>query len=189
MGTAPRQDKTIMYITCSGCELNGPGKKPFFRVRLDAQESGELAKYLENCEGEQGRNWYAITATYDEPTKLKLIKGMTPAYEANAIPDYLRGEVLRVSGKNRSCNIEFSGQVGAPLLLERLQTVRKRMRRFLEIRVPNRSNKRNLIEFISDTDLEAIETLEHQRLVQAGGVLASEIFPEDDFSDWESHDG
>ena len=180
--------RMIASITCSGCHLNGPGRQPFFRAKLDRQQSQELITRLEQCANADGRRWFLLLVTYDDTTRLLLMQQSPPAYEANAAPDYLRGDVLKVTGKKDSCNIEFSGRVGAPLLVERLQDVSRRMRRFLEIRVPNRWNKRNLIEFIPDTDLEAAQTPEHRKLALAGEALTGQAWTEDDFSDWEPQD-
>lgn len=182
------KDRMIASITCSGCELNGPAKQPFFRAKLDRQQSAELIEHLEQCANVGKRQWFLLLVTYDDTTRLRLMQQGPPAYEANAAEVYLRGEVLKVTGQKDSCNIEFSGRVGAPLLVERLQTVRQRMRRFLEIRVPNRWSRRNLIEFIPDTELEAAKTAEHHKLALAGEALTGEAWTEDDFSDWESQD-
>jgi hypothetical protein len=127
--------------------------------------------------------------TYDDPTRLRLVRGDTPGYEAGAATIYLRGEIVKVTGREGSCNIDFSGPVGALLLAQRLQAARQRMRSFLEIRVPNRQRKKNLIEFIPDTELEARESAEHQKLALAGEALAADTLAENEFSDWDTQDG
>jgi hypothetical protein len=73
------------------------------------------------------------------------------------------------------------------LLADRLRAGGEKMRRFVEIQV--RSRKRNQVEFIPDIDLEAMETLEHEKLGRTGLTLAGEVWPESDFSDWELHNG
>lgn len=189
MVTSTKNGKTIAYIPCFGCELDGPDKKPCFRVRLDRQRVGDLIKHLKVHTKERGRGWFIITVTYNDMTRLKLVKGVTPGYESSAADVYLRGEILRVSCTDRSCNITFSQQDGIRSLVTRLQAVQERMRRFLEIRIPNRRREKDLIEFIPDIDLEAMESAEHEKLSQVGGALAAEVWADDDFRDWESQDG
>ena len=184
---ARKQRRTIAYLACSFGELNGPKRQPFFRVRLDSEQIEELLGHLDACVAASGRKWFALTATHEKPERLRLTEDITPGYEINAAPIYLRGEPVRISGGEGSCTITFSGSVGAMLLAERLRAGREKMRRFVEIRV--RSRTWNQVEFIPDIDLEAMETLEHQKLGRTGVTLAGEIWAGDDFSDWESHHG
>jgi hypothetical protein len=106
-----------------------------------------------------------------------------PDFEARAASIYLRGEPMRISGREGSVNIDFSGAIGGELLRQRLEAARKRSRKFLEIRIPRQC--KNLIEFIPDLDLESLETAELSALAEAGLRMAAEVWPEDDFSDWE----
>lgn len=186
-GTKNGSRKTIGYIECAQAELRGRSGRPFFRIRLEAAQTSDLLRLLKRCAASPNREWFALTSTHEKPERLKLTEQRTPNYEINAAPLYLRGEPVRISGDEGSCNIDFSGAVGGVLLMERLRSAQRRMRRFVEIRIPSR--KRNLIEFIPDTDLEAMESAEHQRLAQAGGALAADTWSNEDFSDWESQDG
>ena len=187
MVAKPDNGRTIGYIRCFDCHLNGPGKQPFFRARLDVEQSEALVGNLKRCAESLERTWFTLAITYDELSKLRLIRAITPRFESDAAEAYLRGEVFRVTGRDRSCNINFS-EVGAGLLAARLQMARSRMRRFVEICVPNRHRERNLIEFIPDVDLEAVESPEHQKLAHTGEALAGETWNSDDFSDWEGFD-
>ena len=160
-----------------------------FLVRLDMEQTEEFLRHLEGCAACQGREWFAVTSSYDKPQRLRLTKELrVPDYELQAPAIYLRGEPVRISGREgSSCNINFSGAVGSWLLMRRVRSARERMRRFLEIRIPSR--KHNLIAFFPDTDLEAVETPEHHKLAQTGATLAGDIWVAEDFSDWESHGG
>jgi len=174
--------KTIDYVTCQLGELNT--SKAFYRARLTEPEVGQLVADLDRCAESDGPRWFTLTVTDEKPERLRLTEMPgAPQYELEAAAVYLRGDVFRVSGKAKSCNIDFSGRVGAVLLSERLRRAQARMRRFLEIRVPSR--KRNLIEFIPDTDLEAADSPEHDKLAQAGEALGADLGSSDEFSDWE----
>lgn len=175
--------QTLGYFDCLNGELNGPKGRPFFRVRLDKEWVERLRHALRDCAARGGRCWFTLTSTSEKPERLRLTEKQTPAYELNAESIYVRGEAVRISGDKGSCNIDFSGQVGASLLEERLETAQTRMRRFLDIRVPSRA--RNLIEFITDTELEAMPSPEHEKLAIASGLAAAEVLGAEDFSDWE----
>ncbi len=189
MVTDKGKGRTIGYIPCFDCELHGREKKPCFRVKVDAQGVGSMIKLLQEHRREQGRGWVIITVTDNDMTRLRLLEGKTPGFETNASDVYLRGEILRVNPTDRSCNIRFSQQDGIRSFVSRLQTAQGRMRRFLEIRIPNRRLEKDLIEFIPDADLEALASVEHEKLSQAAGALAAEVWEDEDFSDWESQDG
>jgi len=179
---------TVAYIECEDGELNGPRGRPFFRVRLNKAQAAELLGYLVDCASSNGREWYMLTATHEKPSRLRLTQELrVPEYEQQAASIYLRGEPVRISGEDGSCNISFSGAVGGKLLVERVEAGAERARRFLDIRILSR--KRNLIDFLPDIDLEALESVEHQKLAHAGTLLAAETWSVEDFSDWEAHDG
>ena len=184
--TKQKVRETVAYFESCFAELKGAKGRPFFRVRLDAAQAGSLIQRLEQCAGSRDREWFTLTSTHDKPERLRLTQPTTPNYEMNAAPVYLRGDAVRISGDRGSCNINFSGSVGGALLAERLRMAREKMRRFLEIRIPSRTW--NLIEFIADIDLEAMESPEHRKLALTGGILAAELWGEEDFSDWETQD-
>jgi hypothetical protein len=186
MKTTMRKEKireTVGYFEGLSGELRGARGRPFFRLRLDRAQVRKLLEGLDLCVQREGRRWFTLTSTHEKPARLRLTQMATPEYEDQAAAFYLRGEAMRISGDEGSCNINFSGSVGAPLLIERLRCAAKDMRRFLELRVPSRA--RNLIEFMADTTLEAVESAEHERLTLAGEKLAAEVLGAEDFSDWE----
>lgn len=174
------------HVRAIFAELNPPGKRPFYRARLEANEIGRLCQFLAEC-GTGQRDWFTLAAIQPDLTRLSLTKSRTPKYELSAAKDYARGDVFRVSGKNQSCNIDFSGGEGAALLARILKSAQSRMRRFVELRVPSRS--RNIVEFIPDTDLEAADSAEHCRLAMTGEALAGVVWDQEDFSDWDTADG
>lgn len=179
--------ETIGYVGGFGGRLTGPGGRPFYQVRIRSAQVAELLKHLDNCAACADRSWFNLCATYDEPDRLRLTRDLeTPAYEGQAAPIYLRGDVFRISGQEKSCNIDFSGPIGAALLAERLRAAQALMRDFMEIRVPNR--KRQLVEFVPDVDLEAAQTPEHKKLALTGEALAGDLLAGDEFADWGSQD-
>lgn len=176
--------ETIAYLECEYGELNDPGQRPFFRVRLSKGQLEELLRLLNDCAAAEGRAWYTLTATHEKPARLRLTRELrVPDYEQQAASIYLRGEPVRISGDGGSCNISFSGAVGGSLMVERVQMALMRARNNVDIRIPSR--KRNLIEFIPDTEREAEESREHQRLAETGATIVGDVWPNEDFSDWE----
>jgi hypothetical protein len=115
-------------------------------------------------------------------------KTSIPQYESAAAPNYVRGDVLHVMSTDYSCNIDFAGSRAGTWLLEEIEEVQKRMRRFMELIVPNRRNKPDLVQFTADTASQASESEEDERLGRMGLILASQVWPADDFSDWEAMD-
>ncbi|GMU23015.1 MAG: hypothetical protein AMXMBFR13_30990 [Phycisphaerae bacterium] len=158
-------------------------EQPFFRGRLRCADARELAKRLASLAQPGSRQRYYLTAKEPDTTRIKLVNlERTPEYERSAAQNYLRGDVFVVSGSRQSCNLEFSA-VGAGLLAAELKAATDRCREWVEIVVPNRRRKLNLVEFIADTDLEA--AAEEESLAIAGELALAEILPREDFSDWE----
>ena len=183
----PRTRNTVGYVECAEGQLQGRNGRPFFRVRLDVSQTRVLLKYLDRCAASRNREWFTLTSTHDKPERLKLTRKRPPDYEVRAAPLYVRGDPIHISGNEGSCNIAFSGEFGGKMLADRLRTAQERMRRFVDMVVPNR--KRQLIVFLPDVDLEAGISDEHQRLGQAGAALSATIWSSEDFADWESSDG
>lgn len=178
--TSGKLRESIGYIEGLEGELNGPRKRPFYRIRFNRDQVRRLLAYLRRC---TEAKWFTLTATYEKPNRLRITKNLrVPDYERRASQIYLRGEAVRVSGDQGSCNIDFSGQVGRALLQENIRAAERNMEEYLDIQIPNR--KRNLIEFIPDTESRIIEADEQQRLAEAGAVLAGEVLPAEDFSHW-----
>lgn len=158
------------------------GAKPFFWARLDKPTATEFAARLKAC-AKQQRRWYTLAATYENPRRLRLMPERTPDFESAAAPLYVRGELLRVTGSpGASCNISFSAR-GAADLAGCLTRALADAHAWLEVRVPSR--KRDLVEFIPDSDVKPSEISEIESLGRTGEVLAGEVLPRDDFSDWE----
>jgi len=133
------------------------------------------------------RRWFYLVSSRPSPSRLRLADfDRTPAYERKAARNYVRREVYRITGQEDSCNIEFSSN-GAILLARELRGALARAREFLDLRVPHRKDgKRDeLIEFIPDTDREAMPSEEIARLGMAGENLAGAVLEAEDFSDWE----
>lgn len=174
------------YVTCEQVELRGPTAKPFFCARLGITEAKKLLELLTRLAGSETRDWYYLVSSTPNLERLRLVDlDRTPAFERAAAQDYLRGELFRVSGGSDSCNIEFSAPVGARLLAERLRSTLTRARCHIQIVVPNRHGKKDLVELIADTDSAADDGDEFDRLGSAGEELAAQTLPAEDFSDWE----
>jgi len=162
-------------------------------VRFEAEQVAQLVRLLQEClERSQrggGRQWFTLTWSQESLKRARITEKVNiPQYESAAAPNYVRGDVLHVMPTEYSCNIDFAGLRAGAWMLEEIQEVQKRVRRFMEVIVPNRRNKQDLVQFVADTDLESRESDEHQRLGQMGLILASQVWPADDFSDWETED-
>jgi len=177
-------NRGIGYVQCLESQLNGPKHRPAMVARLNRDQVEALIKLIEDAVESNGRNWFILSITHDNLTRLKVMRGVTPDFEARAAENYLRGDVLRVNCTQRSCNITFAGRLGSTWLIEELQAACARMRSFIQIVVPNRWNKKDLIEFIPDTESKTADPDEHLRLAEASAILAGEILPDEDFSDW-----
>ncbi len=169
------------YILGADGVLNRGTGAPFYRVRLDRQAAEALAAQLDQAATHE-RAWFTITVTEDNLNRLKIMEAQTPAFEMSAPSGYVRGSILRVSGQ-KSLNVDFSGSVGAGLLARQLRGACDRMHAFVEFRVPGR--RRDLVVFIPDVDLVSPAD-EFERLGIAGVELANQVWPPDDFSDWEA---
>ncbi|MHC4444837.1 MAG: hypothetical protein ACYTF1_08290 [Planctomycetota bacterium] len=177
------RDKLGYVMGSDGC-LNPGGGTPFYRVVLDTQSIDELLKQLDTA-SQVERAWFTITVTQDNLDRLRIIEARVPAFEKNAPPNYVRGTVLRVSGQ-KSLNVDFSGPVGAQLLAQQLRRARDEMKEYVEFRIPSR--KRDLVFFVPDVALPPTPTSELDKLSMAGEKLTSEVWPTEDFSDWEGFD-
>lgn len=152
---------------------------PFFRVRLDRQQLAALAKQLRIC-ASRHRRWFTLAATYENPARLRLVKYPTPDFETGAATAYIRGEILRVTGKERrSCNITFSS-LGAEQLVRGIEEARRRMRASVEMMADRRHG---MVEFVPD--VERGTRGGEGDLAAALEAESSAAMPPDDFSDWE----
>lgn len=179
--------KTLLgVVRATRVHLGKPTDKPFFRAILDLVEGRSLHSLIDHLAHQPGRRWYYIVSSNPDPKRLRVVDlNRTPAYEQSAAPNYLLGQVFRVSGKGKGFNINFSGPVGAGLLADRLQVAISQAKNEIELVIPNR-RERDLIEFVADTQREFTPSTEHQRLTDAGAAMAASAWPAEDFSDWES---
>ncbi len=154
-----------------------PNGKPFYELRLNGVAINNLISMLDQA-GE--RQWYGMTATAELPSRLRWYRIPTPNYEQDAVNGF-RGTIYRISGR-KSIPIAISGQ-GALLFAERLREALRCMRDYVLLRVPDRET--DLIEFLPDIELERIASDEDARLGQAGQSMATQVWEQEDFSDWE----
>lgn len=176
-----RNARTVGYIDCREPKLNEQSHG-FFEAELTLEAAAQLALLLEQCAADGVRAWFTATMTSDNLKRLRVIRSKTPAYELGAADDYARGEVFRVTGGKKSVNINFSG-IGAGLILDRLRSAVGRAKQFVLLRI--RSSKRDLLEFIPDTEIVNAADVEAARLALSGEALAGAVWPADNFSDWD----
>jgi len=182
-----RNSSTLIGVVhCDYAELRGPSGKPFFVARLVGSEAQALLAHLRELANRNDRSWFILSSTTPDPKRLRIVDlDRTPEYEEAAARHYLRGEVFRVTGKDDSCNINFSGPIGATLLAHCLEGALNRMKEYIELVVPNRHGKRDLVEFIPDVDIITTTLPEHEGLALAGEAAAVQVLEQEDFSDWE----
>lgn len=181
--------RVIAYVDCLACELNGPESHPAMRASFSRDQIGTLIEIIQDAASSNGREWLILSITGDNLTRWKVLRGVTPNFEMEAATNYLRGDTLRINTTQKSCNITFSARLGRTWLVDELRLVHARARKRISFVVPNRWNKKDLIEFISDTDREAEDSQEHNRLADMGASVAAETWSNEDFSDWEVVDG
>ncbi len=158
-----------------------------YALRIGRAEAEELLRLLDAADGAAGRpNGVILAATCENWSRLRALLDPAPRYEIVAAQDYLRGDVVRVTGSKRSCNIFLSG-IGAAMLQERLRAAANRMTDWVEMRarVVHRraASQRSLVEFVPDADLR--RELEATRLGRTGEALAGDVWTAEDFKDWE----
>lgn len=175
--------RVLAYYQATEVEIRGKGSQPFFRARLHRKDARSLAEQLKRISKSEERAWYFLTSSNPEPRRLRLLDlERTPDYELQASPHYMRGQVFAVTGGASSCNINFSVD-GAGLLAERLSAAVDESAEQVEIRVPNRRRKLQLVEFLSDREWQV--AAEQEALGRSGELLLAETLPREDFSDWE----
>jgi len=181
----------VATIECDEVQLTPQSNRPFFRARLRRAGAERLVHQLHRCADDAERDWYLLSWKTPDLRRLSLVRlDRTPRFEQDAHADYLRNELYRVTGRESSCNIDFSASVSAPLLAARLRAASERCDEFIEIIVSilSRKAKSYLLEFVADTDLRLTASAEHTRLARAGESLAAQALASEDFSDWETTD-
>lgn len=157
------------------------GRNPFFTVRLPSDRIEEFDRLLAKADGRH-RHTTTITVSHQQPDRLRVTEVGPPEYELRAADQYVRGDVIRVQGKEgKSCGLDISARFGVPLIRQQLRSAAERAKTFVELRVPSR--KRDLVEFRADVD---IPPGEEELLLDAAITLAAQCLPTEDFSDWES---
>jgi hypothetical protein len=173
-----QQRSTIGYVVGEGGRF---GRLPFYSVRLARAQCKELDELLAKAGAEQRRTT-TLTASFHQPDRLRLTEIDPPAYEVRATSYYVRGDVVRVQGKEGvSCGLDLSARFGVPLVRQQLAQATAKARQYVELRVPSR--KRDVIEFIPDVDLKPSE---EDTLVAGSVAAATAALSIEDFSDWEN---
>ncbi|HWL95279.1 MAG TPA: hypothetical protein VNT79_17295 [Phycisphaerae bacterium] len=175
------QRLTRGYVRASFAELR-PNSRPFYRARLSRSAVEALISHLETC-AQADRTWFTLASMEPDLERISVTQATTPRYEQAAAPNYARGDVFRVSGKSKSCNIDFSGGAGAAYLARQLRSAYDASKEFVEIRIP--SSRRHVVEFFSDTALAPEHSSELEALARASELAAASTLMAEDFSDWE----
>lgn len=173
--------KVLGYVIGSGGRFD---RAPFYSLRLRLVQCRELNKLLAMSDG-QGRRTTTLTASFHQPDRLRVTEIEAPDYERRASAQYVRGDVIRVQGKQGvSCGLDISAKFGVPLVREQLAGAMGKAMNYIEFRIPSRG--RDVIEFIPDTELKtAVRTDDTDLLAEASVALAAEVLVPEDFSDWE----
>ena len=153
-----------------------------FTIQLLKTSLAELADLL--GQGSQ-RSGFILTVTREKLNRLRVLCDPPPQYELHAARYYLRSDVVRITGSDKSCNISISPQ-GVASVQSLLRAAANEANKWVEMRarvVHRRGGSRSLLEFIPDTDIAA--EAERRRLGEAGTALTAEVWPDDDFADWE----
>jgi hypothetical protein len=156
-----------------------------FAVRLPVDAAARLLALLSQPEDGASRHGFIYTATQEKLNRLRLLRDPPPLYELRAARHYLRSDVVRVSGTQRSCNIYVAPQ-GVAAVSALLGAAIADAQEWLEMRVRvvhRRGGQRCVLEFVPDTEIKA--RLEERRLGEAGAALAAEVWTEESFRDWE----
>jgi hypothetical protein len=157
-------------------------RSPFYEIRLDKKKAAPELDRLLAKGNVANRCTIALTASFHQPDRLRVTEMDPPDYESRASPAYVRGDVMRVQGREGiSCSLDLSARVGVQALRNELRLARERAKVFVVLRVPSR--KRDIVELIPDVDFN----LSDQDAIVAGSVAATSVaLPPEDFSDWES---
>ncbi len=170
--------KVLGYVLGSGGAF---GRTPFYQLTLQ-KSALHLLQQLLGKAAAAARSTVTITVSYHQPDRLRITEAAPPDYEARAARDYVRGDAMRVNGREGvSCGIDLTSQNGVPALLTALRNAGSRATSAVTLRVVSR--KRNVVEIIPDTDLPATTD---DALVAGSVAAAAAVLPPEDFSDWEA---
>src|SRR5437899_2423842 len=147
---AKTKRRTLGYVVGLGGAF---GRTPFYQLTLQ-KPALELFQQLLGKSSAAGRATVTITASYHQPDRLRITEAAPPDYEARAARDYVRGDAMRVNGREGiSCGIDLTSQSGVPALLGALRKAGSRARSAVTLKVVSR--KRDVVEIIPDIDLPA----------------------------------
>jgi len=156
---------------------------PFFSLRLNPEQCRRLDELLKRIDADS-RHGSTLTITHEQPDRIRVTETEAPDYELRAAEQYVRGDVIRIQGKEGiSCGLDISAKFGIPLVRQQLAQALAKAKDFVELRIPNRA--RDVIEFIPDTDLKGSLRDDSDLLAEASAKLAAEVLEPEDFSDWE----
>jgi hypothetical protein len=139
---------TIGYVEGRNGRL---GHDPFYALELPRPQCRELDELLGQSDAD-ARRTTTLAASYEQPDRIRLQQNDAPEYEAALAPTYVRGDMLRVQGKElASCNLAVSARFGIPALRQQLKAAAERCSDFVLMRIPSRN--RDVVEFVPDIDL------------------------------------
>jgi hypothetical protein len=172
-----------MSRTTIGYVLGASGRfdhSPFYCLRLSIDACRQFNELLGRVSASH-RCTATLTASFHQPDRLRITEIDPPEYERRAAAQYVRGDVVRVQGREGvSCGLDVSSQFGIPLIRQQLNLAMARASKYVEFRVPSR--KRDVIEFVPDID---VENADEATLVAGSIAAATAALRPEDFSDWE----
>lgn len=169
---------TVGYVTGSGGHF---GRTPFFQIRLLKEDGANLDRLL-TSDNKERRGTMTITVSFHQPDRLRITEVDPPEYERRAAQNYLRGDILRVQGREGvSCSLDLSMLWGVPAFQTGLRSAVQRAAEFIVFSVPSR--KRNLVEFVADIDSPNTDS-DLEALAHASMALAAQTLAVEDFSSW-----
>ncbi|MCA9242960.1 MAG: hypothetical protein KDA32_03310 [Phycisphaerales bacterium] len=166
-------------------EVDANGRLRSYLVRLSTADALGLVGMLTERSGvASGR---ILTATRENPGRLRVLAEPPPGYELSAEPDYLRGDICRITGSARSCNVSIT-RIGADLLALRIQSCLGAADEWIElrarvIRYAEKEGPRCLLEVVPDR--RVVAAADDEALGAAGATLAGATWVSEQFADWE----
>lgn len=155
------------------------GTNPFYQVRFVRSQVDQLVSMFRACANDLSVR-HTLAVTHEAPNRMRLRRNEQPEYERHAAALHLRGDIFRVQGKDRSCNIEF-GALAAREMADRLELARDRMKTFMVWRVPSR--RFSLLDIIPDVDL--VSPTDADNLASSSSSAAASTWTPESFADWE----
>lgn len=164
-------------------------RNSIYEFNLDKANAGILIVESRRFAGRRDRRQLAIAMPAIIPgharTRGTLSNTDPPAYEVRAAASYMRGSAARIQGGRNSFNLVMS-KLGAKELAGLLEREIKRARRYVEIRASRGSARRDpIVEVIADTQA-TVRATERADMGLSGAALAKDVWPTEDFSDWEA---